>query len=775
MENYKALGMKYLKMNKKRTVLTILGTALTVFLLYLILNVGLSYLDKLKADILADGDYEMVFYTETIEEIEVITKDAKVKDAYVGGWYDAYEGVTYDQALYVKSTNPYSMKKTLEYLTDTYGVEGELNQYIAGFYGNDGVNTPYILLIYLLLVSYIFALFGVGVIRNSIQLSLFEQIKDYGNMRCIGASKSQLRAIIYSQGAVMEVAGIVIGVVIAQFLMSIVSVFIDFKMPVHLLAIVLILVAYLGDLYFAMEENCKLVTGMTPVSALKGEFRIRKEKLKSRKKSLWGKLFGIEGDYAYKSLLRNPGKFYKSVGAMFIGITAMVACFGSMKMLSKYFDEMDDLYGYYQHYYSSYMMIENGIEDSQKNLPAKEFLQGITEIDNVTSAKRIYQTEAVLVEDTAIYNRLSEDYQKTLEGEFKVSALNPERTEGDSAYYDWMRGKLPCYGYDEEDYARCEQYLIEGTLEVSDNGIVVINGAKMYCESEFDADTLYSVVYEDILFTDYKVGDTIDIVDTARLKEMVKAEQDKADDDETLSQMADRVRKYNEYKEQLIEQGYYKTYTVEGVLSRNPNAMVNEFSLVFPLERYYAFTGENENSVTGMAYHIDGKMSASETALTATYYEEEKTYEASAYLDSTMALSMFETCMKVFVGIALFIMIVSSVNIINTTASNLHLRRKEFAQLRVIGVSKDRLIRMVLLEGVISTIIANVLGIVIGNLFSYGFYYFMKMIWDVEYAIPFLGMFLGLVTSILVLCGSVYFPMKQMKLSMAEELAASGE
>ena len=123
----------------------------------------------------------------------------------------------------------------------------------------------------------------------------------------------------------------------------------------------------------------------------------------------------------------------------------------------------------------------------------------------------------------------------------------------------------------------------------------------------------------------------------------------------------------------------------------------------------------------------------------------------------------------------LFIATVSSVNIINTTASNIHMRRKEFAQLRVIGVSKNRLIKMVMLEGVITTIVVNVLGCIVGNLFSYGVYYYMRMLWDVHYTIPWLGMILGLLLSILVLCGSVYVPLITSKHEMAAELAASGE
>ena len=85
------------------------------------------------------------------------------------------------------------------------------------------------------------------------------------------------------------------------------------------------------------------------------------------------------------------------------------------------------------------------------------------------------------------------------------------------------------------------------------------------------------------------------------------------------------------------------------------------------------------------------------------------------------------------------------------------------------------LIKMVMLEGVITAIAANVLGFIIGNIFNYGVYWYMKMLWDVNYTIPWLGMLFGFVLSVAVLCGSVYVPLISMKQTMAEDLAASGE
>lgn len=196
MKNYKSLAMQYLKINKRRTVLTILGTALTVVLLYILLNLGFSYMDMKKAEIIKDNDYEMILFTETEEEIRAITDDAIVDKVLVGGYYLAVEERELSQAMYVTGDSPYHINQNFEYLTSTYGVDGTINDDLAAFYlqGDEG-NTIYIMILLFFFVAFIFAIFGVGVIRNSIQLSLFEQIKDYGNLRCIGATVGQLMTL----------------------------------------------------------------------------------------------------------------------------------------------------------------------------------------------------------------------------------------------------------------------------------------------------------------------------------------------------------------------------------------------------------------------------------------------------------------------------------------------------------------------------------------------------------------------------------------------------
>ena len=114
-------------------------------------------------------------------------------------------------------------------------------------------------------------------------------------------------------------------------------------------------------------------------------------------------------------------------------------------------------------------------------------------------------------------------------------------------------------------------------------------------------------------------------------------------------------------------------------------------------------------------------------------------------------------------------------NIINSTSSDLYLRRKEFAQLRVLGMSKKRLTYMVMLESVIVAFLSGVIGVM-------GGYFALKVATDFVnegFYVPFefsYGACAGMVAfCTLLICLTVYIPIKNMKMSVAEELMASGE
>ncbi|MCM1499454.1 MAG: ABC transporter permease [Clostridium sp.] len=829
MNDYRKLAVRYLKLNRKRSIVTVVGVTVAVTILYVILNLGWSALLGMRENLRASQDYEIVFLTETQEQIEQIMADEKVKSASVGQYYhyDYYEPKMYDNALYINTTSPYRMVSVLESLQSKYGVEGELNDLLAVTYFQAGDGSLIeILALLILLISFIFAIFGVGIVRNSIQLSTLEQIKDYGNLRCVGASKGQLKAVIYIEGAILEISGIIAGVVVGTIGSMVIGHFLDagflfgefvssdignaaLRVGFHALPIAPIAVAFLGDLFFAMEENCKVIANMTPVSAIRGEYRIRKEKIKVRKKSIFGRLFGIEGDYAYKNMMRNPGRFYKTVWSLGIGIAAFITIAGIGSSLNKIIQDAQERYKYYHVFFENILDPEDSIDAVQSSLPPSDILKKITALDEVTDAKRMYSAAVTLADRKAFFEHYTDEYLTESGRGIAYAALN-ERAEDeneDGLFFGLKYiADIDCYGYDEEDYARYQSALAEGTLDVSENGIVLVNHGRVL-KAEEETESL-SLEYIDVDFTDYKVGDTIDLLDVEKLRADIAKELETATEEyeakkaELPSPSENEIEWLNarnaiedeyadqksqaakECRERLIAEGCYKTYTIEGIVNDDVNHMGQGPVFILPLERYFALTATDESMVTGMQYHFDSfpvnkynriiyedwQLSKEDYLLSFAVSDE------SGYSNEMEFLQSIKYWLAGFLLFVLFVVMMSAFNIINTSAGNLHLRRKEFAQLRVIGVSKKRLIKIVLLEGVIATVAANIVGIVIGYLLGFGmFRLVITTLYAYQYQFPLGAALAGLVVSTLILCGSIYVPLRDMRMDMAGDLATGGD
>ena len=353
MNHYQTLAIHYLKTNKRRNIITVIGVVVTTMVLFTGLNLLGNGIATQITNIREEGDYELILLTESKQQAEEILQDTRIRSAYIGPYYlyEYGEEQLYPNALYVTVTNPYRMNAVMEQICEKYGITGQYHDDLAQFYFQ-GNNQELVVIIVLtvLLVSYIFAIFGVGIVRNSIQLFALEHIQDYGNLRCIGASKKQLKSVIYIQGAVLELIGIGIGVALGTVVSMVIGWHFQISMGFHPLAVCFILILFMGDLYFTMVENSKLIINMTPLAAIRGEYRIRKEKLKLRKGKLFEKLFGIEGSYAYKNLMRNPTRFVRAVTAMTFGITAFMIFMGLAYSLNWYIKKMEDKAKYYQIY-----------------------------------------------------------------------------------------------------------------------------------------------------------------------------------------------------------------------------------------------------------------------------------------------------------------------------------------------------------------------------------------------------------------------------------------
>ena len=850
MEHYTDIAFRYIKMKKSRSILTMLGVSVSVMLLYIVLNLGWSYVLNERADIRSLYDYEIVLLTDGGKQIERISSDSLIKDVTVGEYYryDYDSPTVYENAMYINTVNPYRMNRILSELTAEYEVEGELNDVLAQLYlqGSDGDQMRVIILVYFF-ISYIFAIFGVGIIRNSIQLTLFEQVKDFGNLRCIGSTEKQMQAVIYIQGAVLELSGIILGILLGSVGSVLAGELIGWKNTgFHFLPMIFVLMAFLLDLYFAMKENAKLVTGMSPISAIRGEYRIHLEKKGSclyndkvhENTGLFGRLiirvFGVEGEYAYKNLMRSPGRFFKMVTAMTFGAAAVIILSCGIIAGTHYDRKWKDYYGYYPIYVTWYMDILSDWGDEVSRVPFTKLNDEIGNLTNLTEAKMVYADDMLVADEEDLFSHFSDEY-------YTKDSMIEERRKYTSEFADgegvqdkekklWVRSNLlyddavKVVGYDEGDMAKLKEHLVSGTLDVSDEGVVIVADDYMWVHDDRYSIDEHMVYLKHEHMLDYTLGDTISLLDMTEYRkryhervddaekefnttaEGILAEIHKAEDEGDMGKALELEHKKQrcrdayytlKYKaivevyDELKTEGLYKTYKIEGILDQNAiSRAANEEPIpmvIVPKERFHDVTGREEDYFSGMMYHFDPftlrqyeqvdwynwQGDIQKDGYTVSAYDG---YSMSAYPDWEYTKRELRNGIIAAALISMFLVSMVVINHINNTSSNIYMRRREFAQLRVIGVSKRGLFKMVMLEGVVIAIASCAIGTILGSGISYGIIMFIFRYYrDVEFVFPWIPAVLSILISVLILGGAAYIPLKKMGNDVASDLATAGE
>lgn len=814
MTDYKKLAAYYLKASKKRCVITIIGVMITVIVLYAGLNIFYSYMLQQQKDVRKEADYEIVFLTDDQETLSQIASDDRVTQAYTGkyvvsewetinGTDGKYVEKIYDNALYVNTGHPYKMAKIMEEMTTDYGVNAELNWNLSTWYLQDMDEGFAVILIVVLLVAYIFAIFAVGVIRNTIQMFTLEQVKDYGILRCIGATKGQLSGIIYRMGAMLEIAGLLAGIVMGGIVSMILGFIFKISAGFHIIPMIPILITYLGDMYFVMRENAKLVTKMTPVSAVRGEYRIKKEKLRRHGGGLMGKIFGIEGAYARKSVLRNKGRFIKTVTAMVFSISVIVLICSCWGQLRKYWKSTDERYGDYQINLTSYSSSTTSLEEAQSTLPSVEVFRELSRNNSVEESKKVYGCKADLVDTDSYTGKITDEFRtKVTMGHYYGVYMDKLNGTGEASddkdpevtrsVAETMVNSTDVIGCDDSDLNHLAKYLTAGTTELSENGILVVAGGS-FNSWDLDgdaygdeADTLYDKIYHFETYH-FELGDTVQLVDFAlyqkkclKAKERIEQEFEKLQKEAGMTQDSGEIEnaegrtamrqeyvEYEQIRDQLIAEGHYKTYKVEGILDLGTQVFgeTADRQIYMRQNDYFDLTGYGENDIAGMKYKVNlDSVSASSVTDMLSYIGD------SLYGESMQLCVYLKSFVRYAIAAVLFIFVLSSVNIVNTTAGNLHLRRKEFAQLRVIGMSRKRLLKTVMLEGVMTTVVANVLGFIIGIGLSYGVFMYLNMVIEAGKSIAWWAFGVGLVASGLIICGSIWLGIRDLPVAMVEDL-----
>lgn len=513
------------------------------------------------------------------------------------------------------------------------------------------------------------------IIKYTINISILQRTKDFGILRCLGASKDHIKKLVIKECIILSLISITTGIIISVITLEISNIFIDNKfMEINFYPSIFILTIILTKigLFLSLNSSAKLLNKISPLEGVGSNYFIKKEKLKKRNGTLYKKIFGFEGEYAYKSAMRNKGRFIPLIIIFTLSIGTFVGVNGILNSIKISSEQYYKDVCYPNRYYDMYVGINTDLRESV------DINKCINEISNIK------EVEDASKGNTNITPNINENITYTAE---YIKNVTKSTTIRNQYYY------ICAYNHDEIQLLK--DNIVEGNINdgnLKDNEIIICNYEKYIVNNNVNE-------YKKI---DINVGDEVYLVNNESLYTN-KGESN------NFNLKIDKAT-------ELFNNGDYKTFKVVAIAKGNSidgnmeAAIVSEkaFSELFPKD---VFKDDLIN------IKLKDPFKSSELKK---YLDNNPQYEYYDFYDGMYEeLGVINNVRKYTNIITIFICLICIFNIINTIIYNQAMRKKEFSILRAFGMSKKKLYKVIILERSIISIVSSIVGIFLGILIGY--------------------------------------------------------
>ena len=240
--------------------------------------------------------------------------------------------------LYVMFNKNKKIIKQSEELAKELNYDGDINYnstllalYGESTYGNVMSSMGGMMIIMLSLVS----IGCIIVIYNSFAISVMERKKEFGLLSSIGATKRQLSHTVFFEAVFVGVIGIILGILgayigigcVILIINNLISDMLEYKLhlvtnPLFIIIPVIFMIIVIGVSAFIPSRRASKVS---PIEAIRQNDDIKINKKKIRTSKLVLKLFGIEGEIALKNIKRNKKKYRVTIVSLFISIVLFIS------------------------------------------------------------------------------------------------------------------------------------------------------------------------------------------------------------------------------------------------------------------------------------------------------------------------------------------------------------------------------------------------------------------------------------------------------------------
>lgn len=585
----------------------------------------------------------------------------------------------------------------------------------TGYTGiNNAINGAVIFVIGIIVVVTIFLIY------NAINISVTERMNEFGILRSIGATPSQVRRLVIRESLVLCLMSIPFGVAsgfigvwtTVKLLESKIVMLIgdgEGILSVKFYPSIILFTSIIGiiTIFMASFGPAKKAGKISPINIIKGNKS--NEKIKYYNGKFIRKIFGIEGWIAYKNIRKNSKRFIVTILSLSISLI-MFILFTTLNI--KRIEELN--------YINKSSIIHGEIYASNDEIEDK-----LNKIEGI--GEKFIQARTGISLLALDLNLISDEFKEIF-----------------SYDVDEFLSNVEINGFD--DNSLKEIGINDGLKE---NEVILVNSRSQYDENG---------KLKNINITNLKEGDTFK-VPASNFNEFLNENyteillKDKAED-KCIEFKVKKVIDKNPF-----EEGYNYNFNFTIIMGYTDlKKVTSELYLNKWIKfRYSDMSNEELTEEASKAVHEI----ADEYGETVNDLNEDNKKEQQMW-----------TVINVFVyGFIIMVSLIGIVNVINTISLNILLKKKEFGTLGTIGMTRMQLTKMVLLEGILHGVFSSIIGggLSVGlvlyaiKIIDFGFSVSSKIYWQ-----PFV---IGFTINLLVVLIASLIPLNKLKkMSLVETI-----
>ena len=532
---------------------------------------------------------------------------------------------------------------------------------------------------------------SVFVIRNGFAISITERLKQYGMLSSIGATKKQIKKSVYFEGFILGIIGIPLGILSGIFaiyiLVNVVNYILkDYVSRGTLLtygmswsAIVISIIVSVVTIWLSCRRSAKKASKITPIEAIRSSEDVKLKAKKIKCPKIITKIFKTGGEIAYKNLKRSKKKYRTTVISIIVSVVIFIAISSfiqyGFKMSSAYYTEKN--YNYVVYTYTTALPedTEEFAKEQEKSLKMLTDISNLPDVGDVS----INKTNTFEMNMDEKHKAELTEYGKNIKARYSESNSNQEQIDNVNIIslsknaYDAYLKKI---GGDYETY--------------KDGAILIDNNINLDEKGKKIQGSMYT----------WKKGDTVTgkINDKEYNIKIVAKTEERPNGVENL---------YNTNAYFIVSEDFINK---TGYISVTLYAQSNDADkLDAEVEQYKKDNNLIDSNLN--SFNLEGSVRAENAVV--------------------LVISIF---LYGFIGV---ITLIGITNIFNTITTNMNLRKKEFAMLKSIGMTKKEFNRMIRLESIFYGVKSLVIGIPIGLGLSYGMYTVFRNSMEMNYILPY--------------------------------------